>query len=85
MLLQKTNKAVLIALALALTACSTTTNRSAIKPVPHALTVKPTRPEPPKDGSPEALLNHAVAFGAYVKTLENQLDGWILWATERKP
>lgn len=53
--------------------------------MPQALLVMPQRPEPPQNGSQEAILTHAVAFGRYVKNLENQLRGWIGWATERKP
>ena len=50
--------------------------------MPQALLVMPQRPEPPTDGSQEAILTHAVEFGRYVKNLENQLRGWIGWATE---
>lgn len=52
--------------------------------MPQALLVMPQRPEPPTDGSQETILTHAVEFGRYVKNLENQLRGWIGWATERE-
>lgn len=81
-------------IALALTACSTTANhlatnnapvrvveKATMPPIPSALLVKPNRPEPPISGSREDVLRHAVDFGAYVKILEIQLDGWIDWAT----
>ncbi|MDO4434700.1 MAG: hypothetical protein Q4B82_09010 [Alysiella sp.] len=85
MLWQKTAPMVLAIALLASTACSTTKNHSVTsKPVPQALLVMPQRPEPPKDGSQEAILTHAVEFGRYVKNLENQLRGWIGWATERE-
>ncbi|AUX60833.1 hypothetical protein BWP33_10775 [Simonsiella muelleri ATCC 29453] len=86
MLLQKTALTALMIALLASTACSTTKNHSVTsKPVPQALLVMPQRPEPPQNGSQEAILTHAVAFGRYVKNLENQLRGWIDWAMERKP
>lgn len=86
MLLQKTAPMVLAIALLATTACSTTKNHSVTnKPVPSALLVMPQRPEPPTNGSQEAILTHAVEFGRYVKNLENQLRGWIGWATEREP
>ncbi|ULJ69269.1 hypothetical protein MIS45_11105 [Wielerella bovis] len=50
--------------------------------MPQALLVMPQRPEPPINGSQEAILTHAVEFGRYVKNLENQLSGWLKWATE---
>lgn len=37
------------------------------------------RPEPPENGSPEQLLNHAVRYGAYCQKLENQVLGWQAW------
>lgn len=83
MLWQKTAPMVLTIALLANTACSTTSNHSAMnKPVPQALLVMPQRPEPPQDGSQANLLSHAVEFGKYVKQLENQLAGWLKWAEE---
>ena len=33
----------------------------------------------PADGSPEALLNHAVEYGGWVAQIEAQLKGWQDW------
>lgn len=53
-------------------------------PVPAALLEIPVRPEPPESGKPEALLRHAVKFGAYVQKLEVQNQGWRDWVLEKK-
>lgn len=54
-------------------------------PVPSALLVPPTRPQPPESGNSEALLNHIVEFGVYVQELEAQLQGWRDWALGDTP
>lgn len=48
-------------------------------PVPNGLMIAPTRPDAPENGTPETLLEHAVAFGAYVGELENQNHAWRVW------
>ena len=80
--------------ALGLTACASTAKPSAtpiktvekpvMPPVPAALLDTPLRPEPPESGKPEALLRHAVRFGAYVQKLEVQNQGWRDWALENQ-
>ncbi|UOO89607.1 hypothetical protein LVJ82_01075 [Vitreoscilla massiliensis] len=40
--------------------------------VPGELMVQPLRPNAPSQGTTQALLEHAVEFGAYVGQLENQ-------------
>jgi len=37
------------------------------------------RPAPPADGSPEALLNHAVEYGGWAAQLDAQVKGWQAW------
>ena len=37
------------------------------------------RPAPPADGSPEALLNHAVEYGGWASQLDAQVKGWQEW------
>ena len=78
-----------VCVALALTACASTTAPSAtpIKTIrtaempsaPHELLAKHERPERPAGGSPQQLLNHAVAYGAYTQKLETQIGGWQTW------
>lgn len=74
--------------ALVLTACNSTTAPSAtiktvtvaeIPPVSSELLLVHERPERLSGGSPEQLLNHAVAYGAYCRKLETQLEGWQKW------
>lgn len=52
-------------------------------PVPAALMDTPVRPAPPAAGTPAALLEHAVRFGAYVQKLETLNQGWRDWAAGR--
>lgn len=77
-------------MALVLTACASTEKRlvtapvevvevPTLPPVPTGLLVAPVRPNPPVSGTPEALLVHAVEFGAYVGELENQNSAWREW------
>ena len=76
-------------MALALTACASTTTplatpiktieRPVLLPVAGELMVAHERPAPPADGSPEALLNHAVEYGGWVSLLEAQVKGWQDW------
>lgn len=76
-------------MALALTACASTTTplatpiktieRPVLPPVAGELMVAHERPAPPADGSPEALLNHAVEYGGWVSLLEAQVKGWQDW------
>ena len=47
---------------------------------PAALMVPPVRPEPPQNGTPRALLEHAAEYGVYVGELENQNAAWRKWA-----
>ena len=54
-------------------------------PVPGELMVLPLRPNAPTKGTTQALLEHAVEFGAYVGQLENQNQAWRLWATGGTP
>jgi hypothetical protein len=90
MRLQKMKKAAALAIAAsALTACASTTAPSVtpIKTIrtaempsaPHELLAKHERPERPAGGSPQQLLNHAVAYGAYTQKLETQIGGWQTW------
>lgn len=84
------NQATVVLMALALTACGSTTAPSAteIKVIekavmptpPAALMVAPVRPNPPKDGKTATLLEHAAEFGGYVAELENQNQAWRDWA-----
>lgn len=75
---------------LALTACANTTVplatqiRQPEKPVAAELLLQHKRPEPPQNGSPEQLLNHAVLYGAYCQKLENQIAGWQAWYQKGK-
>lgn len=48
-------------------------------PIPSELLLVHERPERPGGGSPEQLLNHAAAFGAYCRKLETQIGGWQAW------
>lgn len=80
---------------MALTACQSTNAPSAtpIKTieitqtpqVANELLIQHQRPEPPSDGSPEQLLNHAVSYGTYCQKLEMQVQGWQEWYEQRKP
>lgn len=54
-------------------------------PVPGELMMQPLRPNAPTQGTTQALLEHAVEFGAYVGQLENQNHAWRLWATGGTP
>ena len=75
--------------ALALTACASTAKPSAtpIKTVdipvmpaaPSELLAIHERPARPAGGSPEQLLNHAAAYGAYCQKLQMQVSGWQAW------
>ena len=75
--------------ALALTACASTAKPSAtpVKTVavpempsaPFELLAEHERPARPAGGSPEQLLNHAAAYGAYCQKLEAQVSGWRAW------
>ena len=75
---------------MALTACANTAKPSAtpiktvevpVMPVPPAaLMVPPVRPAPPENGSPRALLAHAVEYGAYAAELEARDAAWRDWA-----
>ena len=79
----------LVTAAWVLTACASTTAPSVtpIKTIrtaempsaPHELLAKHERPERPAGGSPQQLLNHAVAYGAYTQKLETQIGGWQTW------
>ncbi|WP_434777673.1 hypothetical protein [Neisseria sp. Ec49-e6-T10] len=42
-----------------------------------SLLVKPVKPEAPKTGSREDILNHVILYGEYTQTLESQVDQWI--------
>ena len=78
-----------VCVALALTACASTTTplatpiktieRPVLPPVAGELMVAHERPAPPADGSPEALLNHAVEYGGWVSLLEAQVKAWQDW------
>ena len=78
-----------VCVALALTACASTPaplatpiktiDRPVLPPVAGELLVVHERPAPPADGSPEALLNHAVEYGGWVTQIEAQLKGWQDW------
>lgn len=74
-----------------MTACATTENHSVTpirqpeKPVAAELLLQHDRPEPPENGSPEQLLNHAVRYGAYCQKLENQISGWQTWYQQGNP
>ena len=78
-----------VCVALALTACASTTaplatptktiDRPVLPPVAGELMVAHERPAPPADGSPEALLNHAVEYGGWVSRIEAQVKGWQDW------
>lgn len=78
-----------VCVALALTACASTTaplatpiktiDRPMLPPVAGELLVVHVRPAPPADGSPEALLNHVVEYGGWVAQIEAQLKGWQDW------
>lgn len=81
-------------LVLMLTACASTTPRSAIKapavhtvemPVmpaaPAELMVAPIKPAPLTQGSGAALLQHVIELGAYMGELENQNAAWRAWAS----
>lgn len=76
--------------ALALTACASTAKPSATAPIktvavpempsaPFGLLTEHERPARPAGGSPEQLLNHAAAYGAYCQKLEAQVSGWRAW------
>ena len=54
-------------------------------PAPGELMVQPLRPNAPTQGTTQALLEHAVEFGAYVGQLENQNHAWRLWAPGGTP
>ncbi len=41
-------------------------------------------PKDPGGGSPEQLLNHAVAYGTYCQKLEVQISGWQAWYQREK-
>ena len=81
--------AVAVCVALVLTACASTPahlatpiktiDRPVLPPVAGELLVVHERPAPPADGSPEALLNHAVEYGGWVAQIEAQLKGWQDW------
>lgn len=72
-----------------LTACSSTTKPSVtpikvveqpvLPPVSSELLASHERPERLAGGSPEQLLNHAAAYGAYCQKLEAQVSGWQAW------
>ena len=83
-----------LVLVLMLTACTSTTPRSAIKtpavhtvemPVmpaaPAELMVAPLKPAPLVKGSAGALLQHVIEMGAYMGELENQNAAWRAWAS----
>ena len=80
-----TKTAAMMALALAQTACTSTTAPSAtpikggVPPVSTELLATYERPERPASGSPEQLLHHAVRYGAYCQKLEGQISGWQAW------
>ena len=86
-------QATVVLMALALTACGSTTAPSAteIKVIekavmptpPAALMVAPVRPHPPKDGKTATLLEHAAEFGGYVAELENQNQAWRDWVNSQ--
>lgn len=77
-----------------LTACTSTTEHSAtpikvvgqpvLPPVSSELLASHERPERPAGGSPEQLLNHAAAYGAYCQKLEAQVSGWQAWYQREK-
>ena len=79
----------LVTAAWVLTACASTTAPSAtpiktvkvaeIPPVSSELLAVHERPERPAGGSPQQLLHHAVAYGAYTQKLELQISGWQQW------
>lgn len=48
-------------------------------PAPYELLAVHERPERPAGGSPQQLLNHAVAYGGYTQKLELQVSGWQQW------
>jgi hypothetical protein len=48
-------------------------------PAPSELLATHERPERPAGGSPEQLLNHAVAYGGYCQKLDAQVSGWQAW------
>ena len=86
----KTIQAAAALAALALTACASTAKPSATTPVktvsvpamppaPFGLLAEHERPARPAGGSPEQLLNHAAAYGAYCQKLETQVAGWRAW------
>lgn len=78
-----------IALVLALTACGSTNaplatpikviERAILPPVSAHLLLQHQRPEPPQNGSPEQLLQHAVRYGAYAQQLQQQVSAWQDW------
>ena len=77
-------------MALALTACSSTNKpldtpikvveKPVMPMVPSALLVAPLRPEAPRNGTTQTILEHAVDFGAYVSELESQNTAWRKWS-----
>ena len=72
-----------------LTACGSTTaplatpikvvEQPVLPPVSSELLLVHERPERLSGGSPEQLLRHAAAFGAYCQKLEAQVAGWQAW------
>lgn len=81
--------AVAVCVALVLTACASTPahlatpiktiDRPVLPLVAGELLVVHERPAQPADGSPEALLNHAVEYGGWVSQIETQVKGWQDW------
>lgn len=53
--------------------------RAVLPSVSGELLVVHPRPAPPADGSPEALLNHAVEYGGWASQLDAQVKGWQAW------
>ena len=91
----KTALAAAVSTASVLTACGSTTTplttpvqvieKAVMPPIPGELLVKPLRPAELKQGTAQAILEHAVELGVYIGELENQNNAWRLWATGGEP
>ena len=95
----KTALAAAVSTASVLTACGSTTTplttplttpvqvveKAVMPPIPGELLVKPLRPAELKQGTAQAILEHAVELGVYIGELENQNNAWLLWATGGEP
>ncbi|MFC3874867.1 hypothetical protein [Neisseria musculi] len=55
-----------------------------LPPVSSELLLVHERPERLSGGSPQQLLNHAAAYGAYCQKLEAQVSGWQAWYQREK-